>query len=104
MPARDQGRPRSARDPGTAASRVDMLFRERAFWMYFTAHRLGDMRRLVRQYSPRLETVSLRALLKGGRYGLRSRARAGPGGAQQPKLGRARGARIRKRVCKDLNA
>ena len=27
-----------------------MLFRERAFWMYLTGHRLGDMRRLIRQY------------------------------------------------------
>ncbi|MDX2059568.1 MAG: hypothetical protein SFV24_17285 [Gemmatimonadales bacterium] len=38
-------------DPGTAAARVDLLFRERAFWMFGTGHRLGDMRRLVRQYN-----------------------------------------------------
>lgn len=37
-------------DPGTDAGRVDLLFRERAYWMYLTSHRLGDMRRLVRQY------------------------------------------------------
>ncbi|HEX8321475.1 hypothetical protein [Longimicrobium sp.] len=37
-------------DPGTAAERVDLLFRERALWMYVTGHRLGDMRRLIRQY------------------------------------------------------
>jgi hypothetical protein len=37
-------------DPGTAAGRVDLLFRERALWMYVTGHRLGDMRRLIRQY------------------------------------------------------
>lgn len=37
-------------DPGTDAERVDVLFGERAYWMYLTAHRLGDMRRLVRQY------------------------------------------------------
>ncbi|MGH7719960.1 MAG: hypothetical protein ACREON_14105 [Gemmatimonadaceae bacterium] len=35
-------------DPGSAAGRVDLLFRERAFWLYSTAHRLGDMRRLIR--------------------------------------------------------
>ncbi|MBW3656408.1 MAG: hypothetical protein KY444_09880, partial [Gemmatimonadetes bacterium] len=37
-------------DPGTPAARVDLLFRERALWMYMTGHRLGDLRRLVRQY------------------------------------------------------
>jgi starch-binding outer membrane protein, SusD/RagB family len=37
-------------DPGTPAGRVDQLFEERALWMWLTAHRLGDMRRLVRQY------------------------------------------------------
>jgi hypothetical protein len=38
-------------DPGTAAGRRDLLFRERAFWLYATGHRLGDYRRLVKQYS-----------------------------------------------------
>ncbi|MDX2184739.1 MAG: hypothetical protein SFW08_12230 [Gemmatimonadaceae bacterium] len=37
-------------DPGTAAGRQDDLMRERAFWMFGTGHRLGDLRRLVRQY------------------------------------------------------
>ncbi len=37
-------------DPGTQAARVDLHFRERAFWLYAEGHRLGDMRRLVRQY------------------------------------------------------
>ena len=37
-------------DPGSAAARVDLMFRERAFWLYLTGHRLGDLRRLVRQY------------------------------------------------------
>lgn len=37
-------------DPGTAAGQADLLFRERAFWMFATGHRLGDLRRLVRQY------------------------------------------------------
>jgi hypothetical protein len=44
-------------DPGTAAGRVDLLFRERAFWFYLTAHRLGDLRRLVRQYQRTAESV-----------------------------------------------
>jgi starch-binding outer membrane protein, SusD/RagB family len=29
---------------------VDLLFRERAFWMFSTGHRMGDLRRLLRQY------------------------------------------------------
>jgi len=37
-------------DPGTTDGRVDLMFRERAFWLYLTGHRLGDLRRLVRQY------------------------------------------------------
>jgi hypothetical protein len=37
-------------DPGTADAQVDLMFRERAFWMFGTAHRVGDLRRLVRQY------------------------------------------------------
>jgi len=44
-------------DPGTATGRVDLHFRERAFWFYLTAHRLGDLRRLVRQYGRAIESV-----------------------------------------------
>ena len=44
-------------DPGTPAARADLLFRERAFWFYLTAHRLGDLRRLVRQYARSAESV-----------------------------------------------
>ncbi|MGQ0703811.1 MAG: hypothetical protein ACT4PM_11830 [Gemmatimonadales bacterium] len=40
----------SLADPGTQTAREDLLFRERAFWMYLSGHRLGDLRRLVRQY------------------------------------------------------
>lgn len=36
---------------------VNQLFYERAFWLYLTSHRLGDMRRLIRQYSRGIETV-----------------------------------------------
>ena len=38
-------------DPGTQAAREDLLFRERAFWLWSTGHRLADMRRLVRPTS-----------------------------------------------------
>ena len=34
-------------DPGTAAGRVDLLFNERAFWMFATGTRLGDLRRMI---------------------------------------------------------
>lgn len=54
----------------TPAQRVDFHFRERALWLYLTAHRLGDMRRLVRQYSRSAESVfPSGSYFKGGTYG-----------------------------------
>lgn len=51
-------------DPGASLSgqaatdaRVDLLFQERAYWMYITGHRQGDLRRLVRQYHRDQSTV-----------------------------------------------
>jgi starch-binding outer membrane protein, SusD/RagB family len=44
-------------DPGTSDAQVDLLFRERAFWMFGTGHRLGDLRRLIRQYHRDASTV-----------------------------------------------
>jgi hypothetical protein len=44
-------------DPGSASARVDLMFRERAFWLYLTNHRLGDLRRLVRQYGRTADAV-----------------------------------------------
>jgi hypothetical protein len=44
-------------DPGSLDARVDLTFRERAFWLFGTGHRLGDMRRLVRQYQRAVNTV-----------------------------------------------
>lgn len=43
--------------PSTTAAQVDLLFRERAFWMFATGHRQGDLRRLVRQYGRDKESV-----------------------------------------------
>jgi hypothetical protein len=43
--------------PPTAAAQVDLLFKERAYSLWLTAHRLGDMRRLIRQYGRGAETV-----------------------------------------------
>jgi len=47
----------SLSDPGNQAARVDLMFRERAFWLYLTGHRLGDLRRLVKQYNRGAATV-----------------------------------------------
>lgn len=43
--------------PTTQAAAVDMLFKERAYWLWLTGHRLGDMRRLIRQYGRAANTV-----------------------------------------------
>lgn len=57
-------------DPGTQAAREDMLFSERAFWLYGTGHRLGDFRRLIRQYGRSAESVFPTGVWhKGGNYG-----------------------------------
>jgi hypothetical protein len=56
--------------PATTAGRVDLLFRERAFSLFLTAHRLGDLRRLVRQYGRAPESVYPTGdYFKGGVYG-----------------------------------
>jgi hypothetical protein len=56
--------------PGTQTARIDLLFRERGFWLYLTGHRLGDLRRLIRQYG-RSESAVFPAgpYHKGGQYG-----------------------------------
>jgi hypothetical protein len=54
----------------TTAGQVDQLFRERAFWLWGTGHRLGDLRRLVRTYDRATESVyPTGAWWKGGDYG-----------------------------------
>lgn len=37
--------------------RIDLLFSERAFWLFFSGRRQGDMRRLVRNYNRDIESV-----------------------------------------------
>jgi hypothetical protein len=44
-------------DPGSDAARVDLTFRERAFWLFGTGHRLGDLRRLIRHHGRDSESV-----------------------------------------------
>lgn len=59
----------------TTAAQEDQLFAERAFWLYLTTHRLGDLRRLSRPqanggYGRNPETVfPTGSYFKGGVYG-----------------------------------
>jgi tetratricopeptide (TPR) repeat protein len=56
--------------PGTQQGLVDILFRERAFWLYATGHRLGDLRRLIRLYDrPANRVFPEGPYFKGGFYG-----------------------------------
>jgi starch-binding outer membrane protein, SusD/RagB family len=50
----------------SAAFRSAVMFRERAFWLFGTGHRLGDLRRLVRQYGSPSESVYPTGLYEGG--------------------------------------
>lgn len=59
-------------DPGTQTGREDLMFRERAFWMFGTGHRLGDLRRLIRQYQRSAENIFPTGTYnpgKGGNFG-----------------------------------
>lgn len=57
-------------EPADQAEGVDLLFSERAFWLFATGHRLGDMRRLIRQYERTQDQVfPTGTYVKGGSYG-----------------------------------
>lgn len=57
-------------DPGDFDGQVDVLFAERAYWLFGTGHRLADMRRLIRQYGRTEDAVfPTGAYHKGGVYG-----------------------------------
>ncbi|MBA3340641.1 MAG: hypothetical protein H0T48_02275 [Gemmatimonadaceae bacterium] len=62
-------------DPGTPAAREDLVFRERAFWLFGRGHRLADLRRLVRPvaqggYGRAVDTVFPNGTyFKGGNFG-----------------------------------
>jgi len=43
--------------PTTQDAAIDLLYKERAYWMWLTGHRLGDLRRLVRIYKRDSEAV-----------------------------------------------
>lgn len=55
----------------TPAAQIDQVFQERAYWMFLTGHRLGDMRRLIKHYGRGSETVfPTGTYFKGGTYGV----------------------------------
>lgn len=56
--------------PGSTSAQVDTLYKERAFWLYMTGRRLGDLRRLVTQYGRGAETVFPTGTYDGGSGGL----------------------------------
>jgi len=57
-------------DPGNARAREDLMFAERAYWLYNTGIRLGDMRRLVREYKrPQEQVYPSGPFHRGGVYG-----------------------------------
>ncbi len=68
---------RPLRDPGSPDARIDLVFQERAFWLFATGHRQGDLRRLVRVYRrPQSQvyptgeyTNALGSIVTGGTYG-----------------------------------
>lgn len=49
--------PADSAELAPANAQVDLMFRERAFWLYGTGTRLGDLRRLIRQYGRDQSTV-----------------------------------------------
>ena len=56
-------------DAGSTAARVDQLFRERAFWLFGRGTRVGDLRRLIRQYNRTQASVFPTGVWhKGGNY------------------------------------
>jgi hypothetical protein len=57
-------------DAGSDDARVTQLFRERAIWLFGRGYRLGDMRRLIRQYNRTAAQVfPVGTWHKGGNYG-----------------------------------
>lgn len=58
-------------DPGDSNARIDLTFRERAFWLFLTGHRQGDLRRLIRNYGRLQNQVYPTGAFTGGtgRYG-----------------------------------
>ena len=56
--------------PTTKDAAIDLFFREKALWTYSRGQRLGDLRRLIRQYGRNQSNVfPVGTFFKGGTYG-----------------------------------
>jgi len=56
--------------PATQDAAINLYFREKAFWEFGRGHRLGDLRRLVRQYNRPVDQVfPVGQHYRGGTYG-----------------------------------
>ena len=56
--------------PTTKDAALNIFFREKAFWQFGRGFRLGDLRRLVRQYGRTQDQVfPVGSFFKGGTYG-----------------------------------
>lgn len=56
--------------PGTRDEAINLFFREKAFWTFGRGQRLGDLRRLIRQYQRAQNNVfPSGTFFKGGTYG-----------------------------------
>lgn len=89
-------------DAGSADARVNQLFRERAFWLFGTGHRLGDLRRLVRQYGRSPESVyPVGPYFKGGEYGTQLSFPIPQAEENNPNVGNKGNGNA---ICLDLNA
>jgi hypothetical protein len=82
--------------PATKEEAVSQLFRERAFWTYSRGQRLGDMRRLIRQYGRTQDQVFPSGTYPtgGGTYGSDVNFPLGPDENGNPNF----------KGCTDLNA
>jgi starch-binding outer membrane protein, SusD/RagB family len=56
--------------PPSQAIAIDLLFKDRAYALWLTSHRLGDLRRLIRDYDRKeYEVFPTGEYPKGGNYG-----------------------------------
>ncbi len=59
-----------ATTPATATEAATLFFREKAFWTFGRGQRLGDLRRMIRQYGfTQAQVFPTGAFFKGGNYG-----------------------------------
>jgi starch-binding outer membrane protein, SusD/RagB family len=57
--------------PAAQPDQISQVFQERAYWLFLTGHRLGDMRRLIKHIGRNSETVfPTGTYFKGGTYGV----------------------------------